>query len=646
MLAATPWTESNSSAGAPWACGRGPGVAACCVLLALFFSLPAASVSYAQDLTAMESGSNASPTRAARTAAYGARVDSLISFFAGRLASRAPAEGNYFDIAAGLHREQHVDAALARLDTLMQDPSGDMFWMYPMTLVNFVGRDVLPKAYRERLRDLWRTYTPYRGDTENHWAMYYASLYLMTQLYPDDPPKSWFNGKSSRENHLEAREYLLHWMDRTTRLGQGEFDSPHYMSYYVAAMGELYAFAEDPAVRQRAKMMLDYLLADFAAESLGGMYVGAFSRVYPKSLLRRHASNSAAYAWLLFGNAPFSAHGGSLILALSGYQLPAVLYHIGTDRRTPYVHRERKRTRRRIRYSDRRMAPVYKYTFMSEDYAVGSIQGGLLQPIQQHTWEVFWAPEDPTRGYNTLFTLHPYSSVKELAMYFPEEPEMLTEAVIKSKSTYDSPDKWTGASPYEQVFQHRDALVALYDIPKGTRFPHISGFFPKTLAEREEDPSGWIFAKGGRAFIAYYPLAPYEWREEAEVWRLHSPHLKNGAVVQVAPAGAYASFAAFKEAVKGLPLQTQQTPVPQARFKTLGGDTLALTYGETPVLNGAPIQYEDWPLFDGPFMHAEVGSNKLLLRHGSLRRRLDFRAPPTITDRVLAEPPEQAAAER
>lgn len=572
-------------------------------------------------------------THARRIAAYQARVDTLIDFYVGRIDPGDPSQGSYFDVAASLYREQHLDWALARLDSLMENPSGDMFWMYPMTLINFVGRDVLPASYRQRLRRLWRTYTPYRGDTENHWAMYYTSLYLMTQLYPDDPPERWFNGKSSEENHREAREYLLHWMDRTTRRGQGEFDSPHYMSYYVAAVAELYAFAREPAMQQRAKMMLDYLLADFAVESLNGLYVGAFSRIYPDELVNRWKSNSTSYAWLLLGNTPFRAHGGALILAMSGYVPPPVLYYIGTDRSAPYVHRELKRTRRRIRYSDRRMAPVYKYTYMSENYAVGSIQGGLLQPIQQHTWEVFWTSEDPKQGYNMLFTLHPYSSSRELAMYFPEEPELLTEAVTQSKSTYDSPEKWTGASPYEQVFQYEDALIVLYDIPVGTRFPRVSGFFPKTLTRRETDASGWIFAKGGEALIAYYSLAPYEWQEEDEVWRLHSTALQNGAVVQVAPASAFDSFADFKATVKALSLKAQAKPSPRVRFETLEGDMLTFGYDEVPTVNGEPVDYDDWPLFGGPFLHAEKGSKTLTLRHGRLRRRLDFNTC-TIIDHV------------
>ncbi len=563
--------------------------------------------------------------RAERLEAYQARCDSLIDFYVDQVPATDPTRGGYLHLIARLYRGRDLDWVTARLDTLLQDPRGDMFWMYPVATLMYAGRHRLPDAYRARLRDLWRTYTPYRGDTENHWAMYYASLYLVAQMYPDEPGERWFTGKSSQENFEEARAYLLAWMDLTTTIGQGEYDSPAYLGFFVAPMAMLYAYAEDPAMRQRAGMMLDYLLADFAVENLGGLYVGAFSRIYPEPLLERWHNNSTALAWMLFGNTPFRPRAEAMILALSRYEPPEVLYHLGTDRSAPYVHRERKRTRHRIRGSAVRNAPVYKYTYLRKEYAVGSSQGGLLQPIQQHTWEVLWALDDPRVGYNMLFTTQPYSSPFEGTMYFAEPWHLVTELIVRSKTEYDTPDKWTGGSPYEQVFQHEDAVVALYDIPAGSRFPHVSGFFSKALSIREEDDSGWIFARGGDALIAYFPMAPYVWRQEADgSLRLHSPHLKNGAVVQVAPAVDFASFEAFKAAVRALPLEVSTEPVPRVRFTTLRGAVLEAAYGQTPQIDGAAVDYERWPLFDGPFLSAEKGSRMLEMRYGPLRRLLDF----------------------
>jgi len=218
-------------------------------------------------------------------------------------------------------------------------------------------------------------------------------------------------------------------------------------------------------------------------------------------------------------------------------------------------------------------------------------------------------------------------------MYFPEEPKLLTDAVIQhEKSTYDKPDKWTGGSPYEQVVQHEDAVVALYDIPAGTTYEHVSGYFSRTLTEVAEDESGWIVARGGDAWIAYYPLAPYTWRDEPSGdRRLHSPHRQNGAVVQVAPAHVYSTRDAFRDAVRALPLEATTQPTPTVRFTMLRGATLDVTYGGTPRIDGTPLDYENWPLFGGPFLQAAPDSKHLTLRHGALRRTLDFETW-TITD--------------
>lgn len=582
-------------------------------------------------------------TETARIAAFHARRDSLIDLFADQVPATDVSRGGYINVAADLYRGRDLAWCVARLDTLMRAPAGDMFWMYPFVVTMYAGRDRLPEATRAKMRDLWRTYMPYRGDTENHWAMYYASLYLAAQMYPDDGPETWFNGKSSRENMAEAEDYLVDWIDLTTSRGQGEYDSPGYMSFYVAPMAMLYGFAEDPAMRRRGEMMLDYLLADFYAETFDGVHVGASSRLYPGPLLNRSLENGAGHAWLLFGNTPFLPRGEAFIVAMSGYEPGPILHGIATDRSRPYLERELKRTRHRMRNSDVRNVPVYKQTYIRPEYAVGSTQGGSLQPIQQHTWEVQWRLADPRAGQNMLFTVHPYSSPREGTMYFAEPWEMVTELIARSKREYDSAEKWTGGSPYEWVAQAEDAVVALYDIPAGTRFPHMSGFFAKGLAVREEDASGWIFARGGEALIAYRPLAPYTWQAEpvaageavgTGAMRLHSPHGKNGAVVQTAPASAYATFEAFKAAVRALPFAAEMTGRPRVRFTTLAGVPMDVTFGETPVIGGRPVDYDAWPLYDGPFLRAERDSRRLEMRHGSMRRTLDFRTL-TITDEVV-----------
>jgi hypothetical protein len=535
----------------------------------------------------------------------------------------------YATIAARLWLHEDAAWCSKRLIELLENPSGDMFWMFPMTSIAYLDKGQLSEPARQALNRSWKTYMPYRGDTENHFLLYYTCLYLMSQHFPDRPGDEWYTGKSSAENMEEARQWIEGWVKLTTTRGQGEYDSPHYMGVYLLPMSYLAAWAQDPAMKKRATMMLDYLIADYAPENLDGIQVGAMARVYDLNLLQKWLNVSTDFGWLWFGlgrpNNPPNSYPLYYALA-SNYEPPQILKDIATDRSTPYTHYERKRTRNRWRFHDDRHGPVYKTTYVRKEYAVSSDQGGVLQPIQQHSWDVTWSVPDGRGVQNTLLGLNPHSSVRELQTYFVFGPDAGVEGVVRSKKFYDSPDKFTGGSPYEKIAQDRDTLIALYDIEEGARFPHINAFFSKDLSEVREDQSGWIFARGGDALIAFRPLQPYVWKPiEGGGKRLFSPYRKNGIVMQVAAASEYQDLDAYRTAILALPLQFDLTEKPTVHFRSLRGAQLDFAYGDTPRVNGTALDYEHWPLFGGPFLEAAVDSEKLVIKYGKARRTLDFR---------------------
>lgn len=564
--------------------------------------------------------------------------------------------GAFVHVAAALQRGERRAAALARLAVLNEPtPTANMFWMYPITAVLVAGGEQLDDASRDKIADWWRTYWPSRGDTENHWLLYYASLYITAQTYGGRGPEHWFNGQSSAENMAEARSYIEHWMRVTTSFGQGEYDSPNYIGEYVVPMALLAGWAEDAAFRQKARMMLDYIFFDYAVEQLNGQYAGAHSRVYPRQLLQPARVTSSAIGWLLFGLGDYQHNGQSIVLAMSGYTPPPILERIARDvSERPYVNRERKRTRWRMRQAgedsfvigDKRTVPVYKYSHVDRDFILGSSQGGLLQPIQQQTWNLRWRVDEPLNAANTFFAVHPYSSPFEGTMYFGADWDTVTDLIARSKVDYDSPDKLGSGSPHEQVFQHGAALIGLYDIPAGTRFPHITTLFSRDTEDLIEDESGWIFARGGPVYFAYRPFVTGEWKPNDwtgllgsgagawisstfQEWGLgHRCYVstapRNGYVVQVAPVRDFASYAEFQATVRALPLTFSLEDSAAATFTTLDGSLLRARHGSTPTVNGEPVDYADWPLFDSPFGVAAPGSQRLEIRHGAERYRLDF----------------------
>ncbi len=613
------------------------------------------AVAFAANLHAQPSYAGPMPSQAvvedasARRSAYLARLDEVLKW---RVDFVKPGEliTDMSIISAKLARHEDADLCSRSVIEMMKTPGTGPFWMFPVVSMAFLGREQLSPEAQKSIRDAWRSVMQIRGDTENHWAMYYTSLYLMSELYPNEPANSWYTGKSSAENLAESREYLIHWMDLATTIGQGEFTCTHYIGEYAIPMLYLASWAKDPAMQQRGRMMLDWLFADYFANTLNGVLRGANARTDDTSVVERWNALASFFSWALLGNTPPTANYGGwgpyFAVAAKNYELPEVIYRIGVDRREDYVQRDLKRTRRRWRNSDVFMAPIYKTSYMRKDYAVGSYQGGISDPIQSHVWDVTWNVPDPRGVHNTMFSMHPISSGFDMQMYFTELPDQMIKGVAKEgKPSYDTPDKLLGSSRFEQVYQDLDTVIALYDIPAGTRFPHINGFFSKDLLNLTEDKSGWIFAQGGNAYLAYRPLAPYTmellakyksmWTGErvaSEDKRLVSPHLKNGTIVQAASVGEFKSFADFQAAIRALPLEFNLEPTPTVKFTTLRGKTLVCTYGQSPKVDGKTVDFSKWKLFEGPYLNAEKNSRKLTLTHGRLERVLDFNTL-TVTDR-------------
>lgn len=565
------------------------------------------------------------------------------------------AVGSLYDVAAALHLGQRLEGVNRRLERLLSEPpSGNMFWMYQMVMLMTSGQGRLSVANERRLDALWRTYWPSRGDTENHWLMYYASLRIAAQLRRDRPGSDWFNGRSSVENAAEAGAYIREWIRVTTTHGQGEYDSPGYIGEFVVPLALLAGWEADPERREEARRMLDYVFFDYAVDQINGQYAGAHSRVYPRQILLPGATTGSALGWLAFGVGERMQNAQAVVLATSGYVPPAALVRIAHGEARPYVNRERKRTRWRIRHAgpeafaigERRTAPVYKYSYVHPDFILGSSQGGLLQPIQQQTWNLRWRVDNPVEASNTFFTVQPHSSPYEGTMYFTFDWDTSTDVIARSKVDYDSPDKLASGSPYEQVFQEGAALVGLYQIPADARFPHLLTLFSRDLRQVVEDPSGWIFAQAGPTYVAYRPFVAGEWRENdwtgllrggAGAWistnfdawgtghrALVSRAPRNGYVVQVASAREHASYAAFQDAVRALPLAIRLDRGPEVKFTTLSGRVLSGVYGEVPRVDGRPLDYGAWPLFENPFAREPVGSGRLDIRVGGESERLDF----------------------
>ncbi len=575
-------------------------------------------------LTFEEPDADCPEFRPATNPAFDDRRAGLLAHFAeragkaGKWPGWATAAG---EIAAGRADEELWD----QLRALLLDPKHSMFFSMPLMGIFLHAGDAMPDDLKERIREVMTRVAVYRGDTENHWVMHYTALLLAAQTWPETSAADWYAGRTTQELYDEARGWLIHWAQLAAGYGQGEFDSPNYMFMYVTPMFLLYDFAKEPKMRQLAGMMLDLLLADYLVESLEGAYCGGHSRIIGKEVELTRNGRTAVLHHLFAGGIekPANITEWAGFAALSSYRPPAVFEPMA-NQRGPWSQQERKRVRNVIRFGEELNPPVYKNGLMTEIYHLGSLQGGILQPIQQHTFDVTWIGSAEN---SRLFTVHPSVSARELGMFFPEEIHKLTETITAQKGVYGSPDKIISASAFEKVKQLENVLLALYQVPEGERFGHVSLYWPDCLEKTEEN--GWLFGRDGEFWVAVYPTGKGVWEPEEGWLRYRCPAGEIGFAVVTREFGEWGVSGTFE----GFKRKILDGPAPTL---TGTGDDLTLSYDVKARLTaagphphrlcwGEEREFPEDRLFEGPFMYAKTGTRVIRMRPaGSPTRTLDF----------------------
>ena len=555
--------------------------------------------------------------------------------------------------------DERLTEANKMLSQLLRQSSGDPVYGFNLIATYLFGQRNIPDSLQEKVKRTFGANAFLRGDSEDSQLRYYVMILLAAQTWPEMTAEQWFNGKSAADNWFEAAAFLVNWMSNNVVYGQTQFDSPELLPSFVACLELLHEFATNappfiatnghaktaangkatPAnLHTRASMMLDLLLIDFALEQIDGIYAGAHSYDTEPSVYSPRQSANAALFWLYFGAGEMKPTPEALISALSGYNVPDAVYHLATNRDPlgGYAHRERKRVRNLLRNNNERTTAVYKYAYITRDYILGSVQGGLLSPMQQHTWDLtYLSPKDPRP---TLFVMHPYFDPRELGAFFVDEPALLFDELNKFKGRYNTGDKLVGGSPFEQIFQHRNTLIALYNIPEHVQFGYLTGFFSDGLEEKEgfdaegmsQDP-GWLFCRAGNTFIAFRPLQEFRFNKMEGGLRYVSESRRNGVILEVSTPEESKSFEEFKRRileVSKVEFKEDNTQV-KVKYTTACGDRMEFVYAGSSetvsrLLNEFPFKFDNWPIFDNPHLKYDETKRLLQVRVKNKWRALDF----------------------
>lgn len=481
----------------------------------------------------------------------------------------------------------------------------------------------LPAPLVEKIHArLAASFTADFGFTDNHMLQFRTARYLFGQTWPDGPGLA--DGTTPVQSQHEAAAWIERWIDTTVTRGMYEYDSPNYHHIYLLCLASIHEYAKDDHLRKKAWMMLQVLLADWATEYLEGAWVGAHSREKYNQVLhtREHTGAATQFGRLFFGGAPLRLDlAETYYMALGSLQafecLP-LIGRIATDRRRPYVLRELKAPRRGpgIAYGE----PTWKYTYVAPEFALGSSWGDLTD-VENHRWDLTWvSPQDGA----TCFFINPSYSARQLVRYFPASADLIVADIVRQRPYYADPNKWIEGTPHEDVWQHENAVIAIYNIPPDEAWQHINGFFPHVIAERREQ-DGWIFARADGIFFGVWTSVPGTWHQEKDHDRLTLLHPKTVVILEAVAAREGKDFDSFCARLRrNRPEFDEQTLT--AVYTSTRGHRIQFTHRGARIVDGVTANLAEWPLFEGPWMNARVGTGVITLQYGPERVTLDFPA--------------------
>lgn len=182
-------------------------------------------------------------------------------------------------------------------------------------------------------------------DTENHILMTETARYLTNQLLHKESLKAGTPNDAYDNTKNGFEDWFLEHLSEFLRLDFDELNSRPYQGYTQIALATLHTYAEGPRVKRVTRMILDYLSAKTAIQTMGLRRYTPFRRrlenLDPKDFLQA----DSAMSWYLFHVGNNRAYDGAeksevddylyLMAAVDRYEMPAPIKEIFHNLKQP-----------------------------------------------------------------------------------------------------------------------------------------------------------------------------------------------------------------------------------------------------------------------------------------------------------------------
>jgi hypothetical protein len=479
----------------------------------------------------------------------------------------------------------------------------------------------LDDTTKQRYRKIYTGAVFYkRLSTSNHKIMAASGRYLATQIWGADAfhPDPFFQGKEDdgayfQKNDPTGENYIRENLAEVVKSGPGEYASRPYGAENILPLLTLAECARDPELRQRAALAYECAILQMAPAYLRGHLATFSPRSYPDQKTQR-PWGVAVLPWAYFGGiAPERLHEQwALRTATARFRLPESLQPVGTDRTASYVHR----------------ALINRwalYHFVNRDYVLFSRSPKAVAKGfqgQSYPCGVMWEEKDTGRGSHLWIT---------------------NPAADDNQADGNKPTgiHTHGVTQYEQELQHRDALLFVFNIPPNYRNPYVLGHVPGGY-RASLTASNRIFLHYGSVLVGVASASAFQWDPDSGIrapaakprpgdseFRVMATRtalaLETARPADYPGATPAEQLAAFRDRLlAATKIEFRAAGKPEGRYTDRTGRTLECVFDGPDKLDGATVDYAQWPVLENPWMRQDARSGKLTVESGGTKLIYDF----------------------
>ena len=497
--------------------------------------------------------------------------------------------------------------------------------------------------------------------TENHQALYHTAELLAGQLYKD---KVFTNGMTGKEHVLHAEKLLGPWLEHRFMFGFSEWFSVGYYDVEIMLLTNLYDFAENPVIKNRARMLLDLLLFDVALNNYHGTFGATHGRVYVSTLLGAQEGTSPTTK-LLFGIGEFLPENymGTSCLVSSSYRCPEVIQQVAVDDSKPMDNHQKiginvedaglyglkydnetdcqffwgmqefihpKVVRMSAKMSEKYDTWPYKnYSHYISLYDDQIKQYGKVVTPQL---DRFALSEANIETYRTPdYMLSSVTDYRPGAAGYQQHIWQATfdnEAIVFTTHPGDkhykmSPNYWAGNSVMPRAAQHKNVLIAIYNTPDNEKNAFTHAYFPKDKFDEVVINKSWTFARKGKGYIALYSQQLTNWLpdEKGVLNDLIAQGRRNCWISEMGSEMQWGSFKNFIIAILASEVSCENQTV---KYHSPSIGTIGFGWNTSLKVNDKIIPLRNKLRFDNRYCKSPFAAKTIVIKKGNHKLELDF----------------------